>query len=690
MKNIINLLIVHCFLYVFVQNQVYAQNDAVIMKIGKEQITLSEFKNTYLKNNDLNKTTEQDLREYIDLYINFRLKYAEALDFRLDTIGALQNELEGYRSQAARSYLTDKEVNDRLLEEVIERMQWDVRASHIMKKLPLDASPKDTLKVYQEMIKIRERILKGESFAAVAEIESDDYSARDRRTPEGKLQQRGNKGDLGYFTVFNMIYDFETAAYQLEIGDISMPVRTNFGYHIVYLQDKKPALGRCAASQILIAYPSNATREDSIKTKEKAMEAYRALKNGMEFTMAVQTYCTDKGIVERKGELPLFTVSRFEGDFIKHLYGLKENEFTEPFETSYGFHIVKLTDRIPVMINADTRAIAKNRIIKDSRSNVSKEAFVEKLKKEYKFKETRNKTGFVALEEFYAIDSSIFDGEWKAATVASWNKPLFRIAEKVYTQKDFAAYLEENQYQNVKNVNLDELINFNYKHFVLNTMMEYEDVRLEIKYPEFANLMKEYKEGVLLYELSERKVWKKAEIDSSGLAAFYEGIKNDYLYPIRVQANIYSISDEANFSKWDKMLKKGMAPKDALSKINKKSERVTVENVIRWKGQDDEFDNLFNWNQWNDVVKEAQNGNGSTLSLDYSMQELRDRSMHKTTLKFIEFKEVKTPSPKPLEEVKGMIISLYQNYLEEQWIKDLRSSNEVWVDYDRILSLIKQ
>ncbi len=684
MKKIASILFIGCLTFV---SQLVAQENAVVMKIGNEKITLSEFKNTYLKNNDLSKTTEKDLREYINLYVNFRLRYAEALALRLDTIEELQKELKGYRMQAAKSYLTDKEVNDKLLNEVMERMQWDVRAGHIMKKVSLDAKPEDTLTAYNEIMKIRERLLKGESFGDLAAQESDDYSARDRKSKEGVVQQKGNRGDLGYFTVFDMIYSFESAAYNLKVGEISMPVRTEFGYHIIYLQDKKPALGKCAASQILISYPANATAEDSAKTREKVQAAYKAVKEGMDFVAAVEMYCTDKGIVSRKGELPLFSVSRFDGNFIKHLYGLKINEISEPFETSYGFHIVKLTDKVPVVINADAKAIAKNRIMKDTRSDKSKEAFVEKLKKEYTFKENKGKDKFPALSDFYTLDSSIFKGLWDADSVAKWQKPLFTIANKTYMQKDFAEFLEANQFENIKNVALEELINFSYKQFVQNTMIDYEDGQLEKKYPEFANLMKEYKEGVLLYELSERRVWEKAENDTAGLRAFYQKIKGNYLYDYRINAIIYTMKDEATFKKFSKLVQKGTSPKEAMEIVNKKSKDVTIDTVMLAKGQNMAFDSVFNWKNWETTFNQKID---TDISLDYKQKEVFTTNASPAKLKFIEVYKISAPSPKPLEEVKGTIVSLYQNYLEEEWIKELRSGNEVWVDENAIMSLIKK
>jgi uncharacterized membrane protein len=221
------------------------------------------------------------------------------------------------------------------------------------------------------------------------------------------------------------------------------------------------------------------------------------------------------------------------------------------------------------------------------------------------------------------------------------------------------------------------------KRFLIKSM-------LEKKYPEFAHLMKEYHEGVLLYELSERKVWKKAEIDTIGLKAFYQNVKNDYLYPVRVKVNTYTFADETAYNQWDKLLKKGKSPLEAQEKINKKTALVLQKLMLRWKGQEASFDSIFNWNDWKEVIKTTQSGRNTEISLDYKSEQIRNLYMHKPTLTFVEVKEFLAPSPRPLEEVKGVIVSLYQNYLEEEWIKTLRAENEVWVDYDKILSLIKE
>ncbi|MDR1459429.1 MAG: peptidylprolyl isomerase, partial [Bacteroidales bacterium] len=442
-------------LFFLTVSHLWAQTeDPIVMRLGKEEIKLSNFKNTYQKNNDLKKTTEQELRDYIALYVNFRLKYADAEALHLDTIIALQEELASYRKQAAEKYLTDKEVNDKIVEEALERMKWDIRASHILKNVLSDALPADTLAAYNEIMKIRNRILKGESFAEVASKESDDLSARDKKSAGGELIRKGNGGDLGYFTVFDLIYSFETGAYNTPINQVSMPVRSEFGYHLIFVQDKKPALGKIKATQILLPYNNNPNltstekNQNAVEIKEKIMAIYDDIQKGMSLEDAV----TKQNITEKTGQLPLFGCNRFEGDFIKDLYGLKAGEISKPVLTSFGWHIVRVDELEPVVINDETRLSVRNKIMQDSRSNKSREAFIERIKNENKFKElTDKKMKATPLEDFYAVvDSSILSGNWNLSQADDLNRNMFSFADKNYTQQDFARYLYKTQLRGVK------------------------------------------------------------------------------------------------------------------------------------------------------------------------------------------------------------------------------------------------
>ncbi len=654
---------------------IFAQNDdAIVMKLGKENIKLSDFKNTFLKNNDLQKTSEQELRDYIDLYVNFRLKYAEAESKHLDTIKVLQEELAGYRQQAAEKYLTDKEVSDKLVDEALERMKWDIRASHLLKEVLPDALPADTLEAYNAIIKIRNRILKGESFAEVAAKESDDPSAHDKKSAGGEIIQKGNGGDLGYFTVFDLIYSFENGAYNTPVGNISMPVRSEFGYHLIYVQDKKPALGKIKATQILLPFNKNPNltpsekAQDASNVEKNANEAYNDIMAGTSLDDVAKKYM---GSDEKPGVLPLFGSNRFDGDFISGLYGLKAGQVSKPIKTSVGWHVVRIDEANPVVIDEQTSSYVKNRILRDSRSNKSKEAFIERVKKENNFKEITadKKTKKTPLDDFYAVvDTSIILGNWTIDKAENLNKVMFSFAGKEYTQQDFAKYLQSNQYKGVKDVDTKVLVNHSYKQFVESTVISYEDAQLEQKYPEFASLMKEYKEGILLYELSEQKVWKKSEIDTVGLDAYYQTIKQEHLYPVRLEAELFRSVDGTVTSKAASMLKKGTSTDKLMAKLNKKNVSLLADTVTYWQGQEKAFDAIVDWSKIND----------ETVFVNTNENEL------------VRILKVLPPSPKPLSEVKGMIVSQYQDILEKQWIEDLHKNNTIWVDYDAILSILKK
>ena len=644
-------------------------DNPIVMVLGKDSVRLSEFKSSFLKNNSLSKTSEQNLRDYIDLFVNFRLKCAEAREMRLDTIPALQRELRGYRTQAAAPYLTEKSVTEQLVTEAIDHLHWDIRASHIMRMLSSEASPKDTLKAYREMMEIRKRLLKGESFADVAYAESDDPSAR----PEfknGEQVRVGNKGDLGYFTAFNMIYEFEKGAYNTPVGKISMPVRTPYGYHLILVQDRQPAVSSWTVLHILIGYPENATAKDSADIRNRASEAYNALRNGMPFEEAVKKYCTDEGLSINGGKMDPFPSGRFEGNFMAPLYRTAENDITPPYETRFGWHIVKIIKKEPFTETADIKGIIRQRINRDSRSDLGPEKLVERLKKEYNFKEAevKGKKTPTPLEDFYSIDSSLlFNGKWNKE-LFSGNRIMFTFADREVGQQEFAAYIEKNQFDGMKKISMEELVHFAYNLFVRRTILDYEEEHLESKYPEFAALMNEYEDGVLLYELSERKIWGRSETDSAGLSAFYETVKNQYMYPVRAEAISYTMENAKAYKEFCKLMDKGADMEEINRRFAKKGRFITVRKQLLQHGEDKEFDMSCPW----DIL--LQEGNAVITKPD----EFRYTAVTKLL-----------PSPKPLDEVRGAVITLYQNKLEKEWVESLRRDNNIFIDYNTLLGLIR-
>lgn len=639
----------------FVSNIVAQNNkESILMTVGNSKITVAEFENVYHKNNNAETNKEnKSINEYVDLFVNFKLKVKEAEELGLDTVKTFKNELAGYRKQLAQPYLTDKDVNEKLLRETYDRLQSDVRASHILVKCSETALPKDTLEAYAKIMKIRARILKGEDFTKVAGEKgiSDDPSAKD------------NKGDLGYFTALQMVYPFETAAYTTKVGDVSMPVRTRFGYHIVKVHDVRKARGEVSVSHIMVKTPANMSKEDSTTAVTKINEIYNKLKSGENFeTMATQ-FSDDRASGKKGGELPWFGTNKMPIEFEDAAFGLKnKGDFATPIKTQYGWHIIKLNDKKSLASFDAMKNELKAKVSKDSRSQMSRTSLIAKLKTEYAFKENLK-----ARDEFYkVVDTTLFDARWETSKAAALKKPLFNLNDKIYTQTDFANYIGSHQSKREK-INIKIAVDNLYKQFVDESVIAYEDERLAQKYPEFKALMQEYRDGILLFELTDKKVWSKAIKDTAGAKAFYEKTKNNYLWDERAEATIYSCADAKVAKQLRDMVKAGKPEKDILTEINKKSQLnlQVVESRVFNKGENELVDKNWTPGLSTDIVSE------------------KDKR-----ITIVSVTKLLKPEPKSYQDCKGMVTSDYQNYLEKQWIEDLRKKYPVTIDKD-VLSTVK-
>ena len=284
-----------------------------VFSFGDEMVYNDEFMRVFNKNKrDKAKPTKQEIDEYLDLYIKFKLKVKEAYALKMDTMPSFKTELAGYRTQLAQPYLTDKTVTENLIKEAYQRSQQEVRASHLLINCALDAKPSDSLAAYQKIMGLRNRIVKGESFNTVASQFSEDPSAK------------ANEGDLGYFSAFQMIYPFENAAFSTPIGEVSMPIRTQFGYHLVYVADRRKALGDIKVGHIMIKY-YNPTQIDS--TKERIDAVYAKLKAGADWGTTVQEFSEDFNTNSKDGELSWFnrTTANIPVEFKDVAYTLKND-----------------------------------------------------------------------------------------------------------------------------------------------------------------------------------------------------------------------------------------------------------------------------------------------------------------------------------------------------------------------------
>ena len=482
--------------FVLLMNAAVAQNnDPVLMTIGKESVTKSEFIKAYQKNSSLSEATEADLREYLRLYADYRMKVQEAKALQLDTAKAFQKEWEAYKNQYAQQYLIDTEVSDQLLEETTERARYHVRASHILVRLSPNASPKDTLAAYHKIMKIREEIVNGLNFNEAAVLYSEDESARDFVNPQTKRRQPGNRGELGYFSALEMIYPFETAAFTTPVGQVSMPVRTQYGYHLVYVQDKIPAVAKIFVSQIFI--------KDSVAMKpdvnhDAVMAKYAQIKQkfqqGMSFKDLAAEYSEDNATKNNGGRMEPFTPNRRPGNFVY----------------------------------AAIKYMIKNRLSRDSRSKKSKESLVEKLKVEYNY----NESGKKAAMKFFA--KNMTDNYFQSRHIAPDSlkgieklKPMCTYADQKLTAVDFANYLK--RYQGVQvSTSMDKFLENVYPNFVSDNMLRYESTRLMDKYPEYRDVVNEVYDGLLIYEVNSVKVWNAALADTVGTMQYYEQIKSQF------------------------------------------------------------------------------------------------------------------------------------------------------------------
>ncbi len=630
---------------------VMGQGDPVLMTVDKEKVTKSEFEAIFRKNKKGDEVTKEELDEYLDLFVNFKLKVREAEELGLDTVSKFVKELSGYRKQLERPYLVDSDMNEELLKEAYERMKQEVRASHILIKVAADASPEDTLAAYKKAMRLRTRIVNGEAFEAVAKGKggSDDSSVSK------------NDGDLGYFTALQMVYPFENAAFNMKVGELSQPVRTRYGYHLLKLVDKRDARGEIRAAHIMVKSGEKDNAETKANAEKKIKELYEKLKSGEDFGTLAKQHSDDKGSAQKNGELPWFGTGKMVEEFEDTAFNLKEDgSYSAPFQTKYGWHIVKRLEHKPLQPFAEIERSLKAKVQRDTRSQLSKNSFLAKLKKEYNYMEYPKN-----MRKIYKIvDTSIYSANWKFEGADAYNKELFVLDGKKYLQKDFINYLLEKQRKGRQRGELNKYIDERYAYYAEAVLVDYERSKLETKYPEFKALMKEYRDGILLFELTDKKVWSKAVKDSTGLEAYYEANKNNYMWGQRLDAKVYTCANAKIAKSVKKMLKKKKSDEEILAAINEDSQlNLKIESDLYVKKASDVVDQF----EWKTGVSDNKTINDQVV--------------------FLSVKEVMAPAPKLLKEAKGLVTADYQNHLEAEWIKSLKGKYAVSVNKDVLYTI---
>lgn len=641
------------------------KNDPELMRIGNRSISRSEFEAVYRKNNiDMQVADPKSVEEYLELYINFNLKVVEAMSLGLDTNPNFIAELQTYREQLSRPFFDDEEVAEHLVVEAYERMKYDIRGSHILVSLDRAALPADTLKAYNRISEIRSRALAGTPFAELARTQSDDPSARDTPATENSPLRPGNAGDLGYFTVLTMVYPFENAAYSTPVGQISKPFRSDFGYHIVQVNDRIPAMGTARVAHIMLMASHDISQEEENAYKEKMQSIYQEIIDGKDFGELAQKYSEDQNSAARNGEMAPFNSSRMVPEFIKAISELhKPGDVSNPVRTRFGWHIIKLLEKTPPRSFEEEYEGLKTRIARDNRAKLSKQAVVERLKKEYKLQEYPQN-----LEPFYSlVDETIFKAAWNPVISEELNKVLITFASESYSQKDFGDYLKETQALRAPQ-DIAFFVNNSFKSYIETRILAYEESVLESKYPAFKNLMREYHDGILLFELTDQLVWTKAMEDTLGLQEYFEGHRDQYFCNERLDASIFTFSADERLSEARELIATHYLHDASMQEIAAQIREELGLSVTTRRGRFEKGENeVADLTSWEKGI--------------YSPLEAAGK------YHVVVVHEKLPAQPCELSDVKGLVISDYQNFLEKQWVDELRKKYEVVVDQKVLKSI---
>lgn len=643
-------------------------NDEVLMTVGQEEVTVSEFETIFQKNNNLEEVEEAYLREYTDLFVKFKRKVLDAEQMQLDTSAAFQQELAGYRKQLARPYLTDKQAEEGLIAEAYDRMQYEVRASHILLKLDENALPADTLKTYNRALSLRTKIRNGADFNVVAQANSEDPSAKT------------NGGDLGYFSAFRMVYPFESAAFNTKVGGVSMPFRTRFGYHIVKVTDKRENRGEVRVAHIMIEEQARdgapATEKEIATTTEKLEQLLAFFNDGQSFEDLVR-YSDDKGSAKKGGELPWFGTGQMVPEFENAAFGLENiGDISDPVKTMYGWHIIKLLEKKGVPSLEEAKADIERRIKRDSRNSRGQEALVKKIQQENNFREYTN------LDMFYTADVETI---WSDAGLKTAGKTLFSLAGESFTQDDFVAYMFANKTP-VDQTKIVQAINAMYKAWVEQICVNLEDAQLENKYPEFKALMKEYRDGIMLFDLMDAKVWTKAVEDSVGLEQYFDLMKENYRWGERIDASVFTCLNNTVAKRVRELVSnrksvKGLSREELeLLNLGKGEFYLTDENILTIVNRD----NALNLQLENKKFSQGANAHiDAVWAAGMTANEVTENAVV-----FAEVRTILSPELKTFEEARGKVISDYQNYLEAAWLKDLEERYPATINEEVFQSLL--
>ncbi len=495
--NRILLVFLICFNFSFGQLK-----NNILFKVNDSVVYTDEFNRVYNKNIDLIEDSNQkDFESYLDLFIDYKVKLAEAYDLGFHQDPKYKSELNKYARQLQNTYLTDKETEEKFLKEAYERTKFEVNVSHIL--IRVDENNNDTTQVFNKLKSLKDSFLN---------LSIDDFNNKYNNDNQMIVE------NLGYFSAFKMIYNFENVAYQTPVGEVSDPFRTRFGYHILKVNDKRISLGEVTVGHIMI-YKNKAD------AKERIINISDSLKNGISFEYLAKKYSEDKNSSFKGGRLNPFSSGQINSiSFESAAFNLTENNsISNPVETKYGWHLIKLYDKKNVQEFDAIKYQLLNKLKKSSRFDIISDSFYSFLLERYKLNyDNKNLDYFISI-----IDSSYFQGKWSIPENIHEDKILIKVFNKNLKFIDFVTFIDDNQ--KVGKVIPNKLLIYDlYKKFINYNALEAYKNNLEKENYDYKYVIKEYREGLLLFNLMEEKIWTIRDSDSINLKNFFD--KNKYNY----------------------------------------------------------------------------------------------------------------------------------------------------------------
>lgn len=632
-----------------------------LFSIANSPVTKQEFLNVYEKNaqNMRPDFSEKALRENLDLYELFRMRVKEANLSQLDTNSSIQSELNGYRKQIAKNYLTDQQVTDRLLHQAYDRLKEEVHIEHIVLLAPPTLNPTDTLRLYNRMDSMyQQTVNKKASFEDMAKMFSEDRTTKDKG------------GDVGYITALQTVYPFENVAFDTKVGKVSRPFRTVFGFHILKVLDRRSSKGQVQVAQVLIPLSKNATPDLIAAADRRADSVIMLYKSGVSFDTLVRRYSKDQFTNEKNGVMEPFGVGRMVPSFEKAAFELKRpGDISGPIHTDYGVHVIKLIAKTPIKPFDSIKNQLKQKIDNDSRAGIAKSEFFERVKVKNGYKEFPDNFQAIVSRTSAIPDTGRNAGVFNPSDYSDMHSPIFSLGGKDYSQSDFMAYaatMTRGRLMGDHKLVLHDLYNL-YQNQVLN---DFEEQKLVEENPEFKGLMQEFRNGILIFDLMDKNVWGKASRDTVGLKKFYEANKQKYMWDAGFSGIVYHFKDQAAYNEGMKVLKNSMADSVIVKSLNTESNPDAVSvthNRFEYSTYKDYPRVQISQGKFTPVTK---NGDG-TYSITY-VDKVYDM-----------------PSVKTLTEAKGYVVAEYQDYLEKKWNEELRSKYPVTEDRKVFMSMVK-